>query len=125
MNMHEPSYTRLHGPMEVPLRVVQLGNEIATLKQEAAWERGEHTAKTLVKEGGLSVVLVLLPAGGALAEHKTEGPATIHCLTGQMTLHAQGREIELREGEMASLDGGVAHRVDAGTETALLVSIAR
>lgn len=122
---HEPTYTREHGPMEVPLRILRFEDQIGTLKKEATWHRGDRVAKTLVKEGGLSVVLTLMHAGTALHEHRAEGPVAIQCLAGCMMLHAQERSIELIEGEMAALDGGVPHTVEAVTETAFLVTVAR
>jgi len=121
----EPTYTRQHGPMEVPLRILRLEDQIGMLKEEAAWHRDDRVAKTLVKEGGLSVVLTLMHAGTALHEHRAVGPVAIQCLAGRMMLHAQERSIELTEGEMAALDGGVAHSVEAMVETAFLVTIAQ
>ncbi len=120
---HEPAYIREHGPLEVPLRIVRLEDQIAEVKKEAAWEHGERGAKTLVKEGGLSAVLTVMRAGTALHEHQTEGPATIHCLVGRIELDAHGRTVELAAGELAALDGGVRHSVRAVTESAILVTL--
>ena len=120
---HEPAYIREHGPLEVPLRIVRLEDQIAEVKKEAAWEHGERSAKTLVKEGGLSAVLIVMRAGTALHEHKAEGPATIHCLAGRIELDAYGRMVELAPGELASLDSGVRHSVKAITEAAILVTL--
>lgn len=121
---HEPTYTRQHGPMEVPLQLVRFEDQIGSMKKEPAWEHGERVAKTLVKEGRLRVVLTLMRAGTVLHEHRTEGAVTIQCLAGRMKLHAQGREIELIDGEMAALDSGIEHSVDAVGESAFLVTIA-
>jgi hypothetical protein len=63
---HEPAYVREHGPLEVPLRHVRLNDELASLKRQPAWERGERVAKTLVKEQGLNAVLTAIHAGAAL-----------------------------------------------------------
>jgi quercetin dioxygenase-like cupin family protein len=105
--------------------VLQFGDEIGILKEEPAWRRGDRVAKTLVKEGGLSVVLMLMHAGTALHDHQAAGPVTIQCLAGRAVLHAEGRSVELTEGEMAALDGGVSHSVEAKAEAALLVTIAQ
>ena len=124
-NAHKPRYRREHGPMEVPLRVVRFEDQIAILRKEPAWEHGQRVAKTLVKEGGLSVLLTLMRSGTALHEHRTEGAVTIQCLAGRMTLNAHGGATELIEGEMVALDRGIEHSVEAATETALLVTIAQ
>jgi quercetin dioxygenase-like cupin family protein len=120
---HEPAYTREHGPMEVPVRVIQFQDQIRGLRKEPAWEQGNRAARTLVKEGGLRAVLTLMRAGAALHEHRTEGPVTIQCLAGHMALHAHGQDVELVPGEMAALDSGVEHSVKAITESALLITI--
>ncbi len=124
MSEHQPTYTREHGPLATPLRVLRFEDQIGTLKKEPAWTRGERVAKTLVKEGSLRVVLTLLPVGAELHEHKAEGAITIQCLAGRFTVHAEGRVIELIEGEMIALDGGIAHAVRAVSESAFLLTIA-
>lgn len=122
---HEPTYTRQHGPMEIPIRIVRFDDQIGSLKKEPAWKNGERAAKTLVKEGRLRVVLTLMRPGTALHEHRTEGAVTIQCLDGRIRLQARGRAIELLEGEMAALDSGVEHSVEAITESVFLATIAQ
>lgn len=120
-----PTYVREHGSLETPLRVVRFANEIATLKNEPAWQNGERVARTLAKEGRLRVVLSLMRRGSRLHEHQTEGATTIQCVEGRMRLLSPGREIELLAGELVALDGGVRHSVEAATECAFLVTIAQ
>ncbi|MGI8554440.1 MAG: cupin domain-containing protein [Dehalococcoidia bacterium] len=124
MSEHEPTYTRQHGPLQVPVRVLRFEDQIASLQKEPAWQRGERAAKTLVKEGRLRVVLTLMRAATELHEHKTEGATTIQCLSGRMKVNSLGRSIELIEGEMIALDGGVPHAVEAIGESAFLLTIA-
>jgi quercetin dioxygenase-like cupin family protein len=124
MTTHQPEYVREHGPMEVAVRQVHLDKETAELKTEPAWKRGDRVAKTLVKEQGLNVVLMLMKAGTTIHEHKTEGPATINCLAGSIDLKAHGETIRLGPGELVAMDGGVSHSVYAKDESALLVTLA-
>ena len=119
-----PTYTREHGPLQVPLRVINLGGEITMLKREKAWEQGKRVANTLAKEGDLSLVLTLMRPSTVLDEHKTAGATTIQCLSGRLKLRALGREIELIAGEMIVLDRDVVHTVEAVTESAFLLTIA-
>ncbi len=124
-NAHEPAYIREHGPLEVPLRILRLDDQIAEIKRDAAWEREGRVGKTLAKEGALSVVLTVMRAGAALHEHQTEGPITIQCLSGRLELSADGRTVELAAGELAALDGRVRHSVKALADSASLVTLAR
>jgi quercetin dioxygenase-like cupin family protein len=125
MAEHVPAYVREHGPLETALRVVGFANEIASLKDEPTWQRGERVARTLTKEGRLRIALVLMRQGSRLHEHKTEGATTIQCLEGRMRLLSLGREIELLPGELVALDGGVPHSAEAVSECAFLVTIAQ
>ncbi|SRR5579875_808330 len=122
---HEPAYIREHGPLEVPLRVLRLEEQIAELKRDAAWEREGRIGRTLTKEGGLNVVLTLMRAGTALHEHQADGPVTIHCLSGRIELSAHDQTFELAAGDLAALDRAVRHSVKALAEAAFLITLAQ
>jgi quercetin dioxygenase-like cupin family protein len=122
---HVPTYVREHGPLETPLRLARLSEEIASLKLEPAWQRGERVARTLVKEGHLRAVLSLLPTGASLQEHQADGPVTVHCLQGRMRLQTPvAPAVTLSAGELVALDAGVRHSVEALDDTAFLVTLA-
>jgi quercetin dioxygenase-like cupin family protein len=121
----EPAYIREHGPLEAPLRILRLDDQIAEVQQEPAWQHGERAGRTLVKEGGLSAVLTVMRAGTDLPEHHTEGPVTIHCLSGRIELSAGGRSAEIGPGELAALDSDVRHSLKALTDSAFLITLAR
>ncbi len=128
---HQPAYIRAHGPLEVPLRVIRLQSHIATLQAERAWREGDRVAQTLVKEGGLRVVLTLMRAGARLQPHATAGAVTIHCVQGRLRLLSPGHtgdlshSVELIAGELAALDTGLPHTVEAIADCAFLVTIAQ
>jgi quercetin dioxygenase-like cupin family protein len=124
-NAGQPAYVREHGPLELPIRVTRLSDQIDALKQEAAWQHGERTGKTLAKESDLSMVLTLMRPASRLPEHEMASAATLQCLSGRMKLLALGREIELGEGEIVTLDHDVPHALEAMTESAFLLTIAR
>lgn len=123
---HVPAYVRQHGPLQTPVRVVQLANELATLRLEPVWQRGERVARTIAKEGKLRLVLTLMPAGTRLHEHRAEGALTLQCLAGRLRLEIEATHpLELIEGELVALDGGVTHTAEAVTECAFLLTIAQ
>jgi len=123
---HVPAYVREHGPLQLPLRVIHLANEIGTLKQEAGSDRDKRLARTLAKEGQLRLVLTVMRAGDRLQEHQTEGALALQCIEGSLRLHTQiSHPIDLRAGELVALDGGVTHSVEAVTECAFLLTVAQ
>ncbi len=120
---HVPAYVREHGPLETPLRVLRLANEIALLKQEPGWEHDNRLAKTLAKEGPLAVVLSVMRARAHAQEHRAAGPVTIQCLEGTLRLQRAGQPIDLVAGDMVVLDAGVPHSHEAITDCAILLTL--
>ncbi|HZQ34757.1 MAG TPA: cupin domain-containing protein [Dehalococcoidia bacterium] len=125
MAEHVPEYIREHGPLQTDLRQVRLADELRTLHQEPAWQRGERAARTLVKQGDLRVVLTAMRSGTSLKEHSAEGALTIYCVDGRMQVSAAGCTLDLQPGDLIALDGGVQHSVDATLDCAFLLTIAQ
>lgn len=121
---HVPAYVREHGPLEIPVRVLQFASEIAQLKREPGWQHGNRLAKTLAKEGPLTVVLSVMRAGARAQEHRAAGPVTLQCLEGTLRLHHAGHPLELVAGEMVVLDAGIPHSHEALTDCTVLLTLA-
>jgi len=80
-------------------------------------------AETLIKADGLRVVLVTMRSGITLHEHTAPGPISIHALRGQFRLTFGDQARELGPGDLASLDTGIAHTVEALVDGAFLLTI--
>src|SRR4051794_32889278 len=52
--------------------------ELATLKEEPSWQRGDRNARTLVDAGGFRLVLTALKMGARLRERHTPGWVSIY-----------------------------------------------
>lgn len=101
-----------------------LSEEGAALRRESAWQQGDRNAKTLFKEADVRVVLTILKAGAVVKEHQVPGPATIHTLSGRLTLRLPDRTVELPSGQLLALGGDLPHDVEAVEDSAFLVTIA-
>lgn len=99
--------------------------EMLQLVQRVAGNKSKRTAKTLVKEGPLRVLVVALDAGGKLEEHAVDGPFSVQCLMGRVTAHVAGTDKELRAGDLLVVDTGVTHDIEAKESAALLITITR
>jgi len=86
--------------------------------------RSGRTARTLVKEGPLRVTLVALGSGGALATHRTDGPITLHVLSGEVSCRAGTDEWGLVSGDLLSLGAGVEHAVESASGGVFLLTVA-
>jgi quercetin dioxygenase-like cupin family protein len=87
-------------------------------------ERGGRTARTLVKDGPLRVTLIALSPGQGLAQHRADGPITVHVLSGRMRFRAGDEEWELAERDLLSLEGGVDHSVASSEGCVFLLTLA-
>jgi quercetin dioxygenase-like cupin family protein len=118
--------TRTRGterPIRGPVLRLDLSDALRALKGEDAWKTGPRNAVTLVKEGGLRVVLVALRKGATLEPHRAEGPISIHLLSGAVQLTAAGQELGLAPGQLVTMEAGIEHALKAGEESAFLLTM--
>jgi hypothetical protein len=52
------------------------------MRQEEAYERNGHTARTLLRAPDLRVLLIVIKGGSRMAEHQAIASASIHALWG-------------------------------------------
>ena len=91
---------------------VWLAHEVEVLRRDL--ERAvDRVARTLVKNAGMSVVLVGVRPGGVINEHVAAGPVTIHVVEGCIELDVDGRASTLGSGMLMSIDGGTRHSVSS------------
>jgi quercetin dioxygenase-like cupin family protein len=86
-------------------------------------EEHGRTARTLVKEGPLRLTLMALAAGGALPEHRTDGPVTIHVLNGTVTFTAGGATYDLVAGEVLIFAADVPHSAHSRDGCVFLLTV--
>lgn len=100
------------------------------LRREEAYVREGHTARTLVREQDLRVVLIVMQAGSRIAEHIVNETVSIQTLIGSLRLQlprlARQREdriVELPIGRLLVLERGLEHDVEAVGDSAFLLSV--
>src|SRR5690606_40905261 len=86
-------------------------------------ERSGRNARTLVKDGPLRLTLVVVAPGGAVAEHRADGPILVQPIEGAIVFEALGRDHELRPGQVLAAAAGVPHRVRSDTGGAFLLTV--
>lgn len=109
--------------LEEPTRQLQLQQEIAPLRQLAGQVSAGHTARTLVKLGGLRVVLMVMQRGSRIPEHSAEADLSLQCLRGRVALRVQDRRLELGAGELLTLARELPHDLEALEDTELLLTL--
>jgi len=101
-----------------------LDAELASLRQEPSYQRGDRNGRTLVEETGFRVTLTALKAGTLVSEHQTRGWASIQTTAGHMRIKLSDRLVDLPVGRLLILNQNVPHDVEALEESAFLLVIA-
>lgn len=80
-----------------------------------------RAVRAVVRQPGQQVILLAFPAGGGLPDHDAPGPASLHCLTGRVTLAAGERSWSLAPGEVVRIPDATHHVSAHEDSTCLLV----
>lgn len=103
--------------------VFDLATIDAELRREEAYQREGHTARTMVRDDDMRIVLVVMRAGARIAEHRANDTASIHAVSGHVRLRLPDNTAELPAGHLLVLERGVRHDVEAVTESAFLLTL--
>lgn len=95
----------------------------AEMRREDAYQRDGHTARTLVREDDVRIVLIVMRAGARIAEHQANETASIHVLSGRMRLRLPDHDADLPAGRLLVLQRGLRHDVEALVESAFLLTL--
>ncbi len=111
-------------PLTESLMAFDLDQEIAALRAEPAWTEGDRNARTLVKSGGIRLLLASLREAAEIHEQNGEGPVSVQLLEGRATLSAGGADVVLDAGALASVEAGLPWSLRADAQSAVLVTLA-
>lgn len=95
------------------------------LRSDDAYRRDGHTARTLIREPTIRIVLVVMTAGSRIADHAVPEIASIHVISGSVRLTRSGDAIELPAGRMLAIAPDQPHGLEALADAALVLTLAR
>jgi quercetin dioxygenase-like cupin family protein len=116
-------YLRLHQISGSAL-LLNIEEESRSVLEAARTAEAGHTAKTLVKEGPLRIVILGFTPGSSLKEHRAGGPVSLAVLSGSLEVSALDSSELLGAGEALVLASDVPHSVTVKEYSALLLTIA-
>lgn len=100
-------------PLPTPDTVIHLARATAGSSVRSA---------TLLRSAALELLQLVIPAGEAIPSHRTSGEITVHCLEGRVAFGHDGREVELRPGDLLHLGPQEPHSLVAITDASVLVT---
>lgn len=113
--------TRLAGPV-VALKLPDLAR---ALQSEPHPAKSGHRQAGLIHRGALRLLLFAFEPGGRLPEHRAPGHVVIHCLRGELVVHAEAARHQLASGEALVLDPDVPHSVEAEGKSEMLLTVCK
>lgn len=81
-----------------------------------------RAVRAVVRQSGQQTILLAFPAGGGLPGHDAPGPASLHCLTGSVTLSAGERSWPLTPGQVVRIPDET-HAVTAREDSTCLLVV--
>ncbi|MCB9707251.1 MAG: hypothetical protein H6714_00475 [Myxococcales bacterium] len=93
------------------------------MRQEDAYQRAGHTARTLVRSADLRVVALVMKAGARIAEHQAPQSASIQTVSGHLRLHLPDRTVDLPAGQIPALAPGLRHDLEATADTMFVLTL--
>jgi quercetin dioxygenase-like cupin family protein len=121
--LDELAASRPAGRISIPVVTTNIDTELEALRRSASYQRNDHASATIVNRPGLGVVLVALPKGGHMAEHRAARPIMLRVLEGRVRLTLQDQTLEMTPGDLASLAPNLAHEVSGVEDSAFLLTI--
>ena len=120
-NVEGHTYLRTHD-LEAEHMVLDLGEVVTEIHAQSTAGQTKGSV-TLVKQGGMSLILTHLHAGGALAEHAAPGAATVQVLDGKVSVRIGEDEVEVAAGRLIAFNSGVRHSVVALEDSTVLLTL--
>lgn len=96
----------------------------ATLNDEARQRGIELNSRMLIMEPELHVTLITMKPHAHIREHRRQGQASLHALTGILRVHRAGGAVDLPANHLLRLKTGILHDVEALEESAFLLTVA-
>lgn len=110
-------------PLSGDVLVFRLDEEREQAMDSTILERSGRNARTLLKTESLRVTLVVLAAGGRVAEHVADATITVQPLAGRIQFEAQGRVHDIGPGEILAAAPGVPHSVRSAEGATFLLTL--
>ncbi len=109
--------------ISAPVITVNLEAELKALRDSDSYKHNDHASATIINRPGLGAVLIALPKGAHLAEHRTRRPITLRVLEGSIQVSLADRTIQMTRGDLTALAPNLKHKVTGVDDSAVLLTM--
>lgn len=109
--------------LDAPVLNYQLADDIAEVRHDEEYKKYGHSAKVLVKDGELRLVLIAIQAGARVPDYQVSHRVAIEALEGRVDVVTPNRSIPLSAGSLVSLAAEIVHHLEAREDSAVLLTI--
>lgn len=109
--------------ISTPVVTFDLSRELEALRGSDSYRKNDHASTTLVNRAGFGAVLVALPRGGRLKEHRARRGISIQVLEGAVRLELDEGPLELRAGQVTALAPNLRHGLSGVEDSAFLLTM--
>lgn len=102
---------------------VDLARVDADLRREDAYARDGHTARTIVRESDLRIVVIAMRGGASMVPHQTAHTAAIQVVKGHVRVQFPDRVVDLSAGGLLVFERDARHAVDAVSDSSFVLTL--
>jgi quercetin dioxygenase-like cupin family protein len=108
-----------------PTLTCDLAAEARELRAVETFSLHGHRAKTITRNGDLTIVLLALRAGAHIRDHRAEHPTTLITLRGRMKIGLTAQTVQLTAQQMLPLEQDTLYDMEAAEDSDLLLVVGR
>jgi quercetin dioxygenase-like cupin family protein len=104
--------------------LIDVAEEAATLLEEPQDPDRDRNSKTIATTDRMRITLTALRAGAEMGSEETNDTLAVQALAGELALSVDGMDLELRDGQLATVESPSPWTIRATTDAVILITVA-
>lgn len=108
--------------LDAPYVFTDIPMYLEQLKSEKSWVKNDRNAITVYKSEKITIVISVLKSGAVVNDHSIDECLTFQVLSGELKVETEGRVFYTTNGQMMTFHPGLAHSIQALTDSEILIT---
>jgi quercetin dioxygenase-like cupin family protein len=108
--------------LDAPYVFTDIPMYLEQLKSEKSWSKNDRNAITVYKSEKVTILVAVLKSGATVNDHPIDECLTFQVLAGELKVETEGRVFYTTAGQMMSFHSGLAHSIQAMTDSEILIT---